>query len=193
VMRFGTWTGFVCLGLLAGCGGDSDDAAPTVDTGIDETKALSDVTESEARQACEHMRDAMRDVINTDTLVPSFCTLFALGPATSEASCNDMRDECIREANADPDVQMGGEIDFECDGDTSEFVGCDVSVGVLETCINDSLAGMNAALHRYSCRDAERLSSEDVEALDPFAFETPGSCQPLEDQCDGAGVITNQM
>jgi hypothetical protein len=192
VIRIEAWIGIVSLGLLAGCGGDSDDGPPTVDTGIDESKPLSDVTEGEARQACEHTRDAMRDMINPDTLVPSFCTLFALGEASDESSCNSMRDDCIREANEDPSL-ADAEVDFECDGDTTEFSGCDVTVGVLESCLNDSLSAMNAALHRYSCGDAGSFSSAELEELDPFAFETPASCQPLEDQCDGAGVLTNEM
>jgi hypothetical protein len=177
---------------LAGCGGDSDDASPTVDTGIDDTKVLSDVTESEARQACEHTRDAMREVMNPDTLIPQFCTLFALDGAADAASCNSAREQCIQQAKQDPELDEA-EIEFDCDGDTSQFVGCDVTVGALETCLNDSLAAMNAALHRYSCGDAERLSNEDQDSFDPFAFETPASCQPLEERCDGAGVIINEM
>src|SRR5688572_30820806 len=146
-----------CLGLLAGCGGDSDDGPPTVDTGIDESKPLSDVSEGEARQACENMRDAMRDVMNPDTLVPQFCTLFALSAASDEGSCNEMRSECIREANDDPALD-DAEVDFECDGDISEFASCDVTVGVLESCMNDSLSAMNAALRRFSCSDAGSFS-----------------------------------
>jgi hypothetical protein len=181
--------GLSCLGLLAGCGGDDDGgASTTVDTGIAEDKALSAVSSEEARSACEHMRDAMQEVIDPDSILNMVCTVMSAAATESEAECNQEKADCVAEYRD----QLGdsGEVDFECDGDTSEFQGCDVKVGVLESCLNDTLDEFRAVLSRYSCKDAGKIDSDQLDGLGSFDVEPPTSCQPLIDQCDGAGVIT---
>lgn len=181
--------GLSCLGLLAGCGGDDDEKSTQVDTGIAEDKALSDVTPDEARSACESMRTGMRDVIDADSLVNMVCTLMAASETETEGECVEQRADCV-EQYRDLAEEQAEEVDFECDGDTSQFEGCDVTVGVLESCLNDTLDQFRAVLSRYSCADAGQIDDADLEDLGAnLDVEPPASCQPLVDQCGGAGVI----
>jgi hypothetical protein len=179
--------GLTCFGLLAGCGGD-DDSSTQVDTGIAEDKALSDVTSEEAVTACEHMQEAMQDVIDPEAIVNMVCTLFAASSTTSEAECNQARSECIEQAREQAQ-EAAEEVELECDGDTSEFEGCDVTVGVLESCLNDTLDQFREVLSQYSCADAGQIEDADLENLGNFDVEPPASCQPLIEQCGGAGVV----
>lgn len=177
------------MGLMAGCGGDDDGGSDRVDTGIAEDKALSAVTADEMRNACEGMRDAMRDVIDADSIVNMVCTLMAASESTTEAECNQQRSECVEEYR-DLAEEQAEEIDFDCDGDVSQFAGCDVTVGVLESCLTDTLSQFRAVLSRYSCADAGQIDDADLENLGAnFDVDPPASCEPLVDQCGGAGVI----
>ena len=181
--------GLSCFGLLAGCGGDDDGGSGTFDTGIAEDKALSAVTPDEARNACESMRSAVQGVVDADSIVNMVCTLMAASETETESACNQQRADCV-EQYRDLAEEQAEEIDFECDGDTSQFEGCDVSVGVLESCLNDTLAQFRAVLSRYSCEDAGQIDDADLEDLGAnFDVEPPASCQPLVDQCQGVGVI----
>jgi hypothetical protein len=180
--------GLSCFGLLAGCGGDDDDSSSTrVDTGIAEDKALSDVTADEYRTACESMGEQMSAVINPDALLDFYCTVTSAALTDSEAECNDEKANCLEESG---DLLDGaGELDFDCDS-VSEFEGCDVTVGQLESCLSDTLAVFSGVLHQYSCEDAGTLSEDDISDIGAsFDREPPASCQPLVDQCEGAGVI----
>jgi hypothetical protein len=181
--------GLSCFGLLAGCGGDDDGSSTQVDTGIAEDKALSDVTADEMRNACESMRGAMQDVIDADSIVNMVCTLMAASETETEGECNQQRAECVDQFR-DLAEEQAEEIDFECDGDVSQFAGCDVTVGVLESCLNDTLAQFRAVLSQYSCEDAGQIDDADLENLGAnFDVDPPASCEPLVDQCGGAGVI----
>jgi hypothetical protein len=182
--------GLSCLGLLAGCGGDDDGGSSTqVDTGIAKDKALSSVTSEEAQNACESMRDAMQDVIDPDSIINMFCTVLSAANTSDEASCNQQKAECIEQAREQADEVE--EVDFDCDGDTTEFEGCDVTVGVLESCLNDTLQVFRSVLTQYSCKDAGTISDAEFEEIGNFDIEPPASCEPLIDQCDGAGVISS--
>ncbi|MET0409912.1 MAG: hypothetical protein ABW217_01385 [Polyangiaceae bacterium] len=180
--------GLSCFGLLAGCGGDDDGGSSTqVDTGIAEDKALSDVTSEEYRGACENMGDQMREVINPDAVLNLYCTVMAAAQTETEAECNDEKADCLEESR--DLLGDAGEIELDCSS-VSEFQGCDVTVGVLESCLTDTLDVFRSVLGRYSCADAGTLSEEAFDEIGAsLDAEPPASCEPLIDQCDGAGVI----
>lgn len=180
----------VCVGIWIGCGSGDGGGTTDIDFGIASDKALSDVTSEEMMTACERTRDAMQSMINPDRLVPKVCTLMAVGPAETEAECVQLRDECLElfAQNSEQAGELESAGDIECDGDVSEFEGCDVTVGELETCLNDSLDAILAVFDQYTCADAAGVDGDEFAGLD-LDLEPPASCQPLVDRCDGAGLV----
>lgn len=167
-------------GVAAGCGGDSEGNAAS--TGLPPTKLLSDITEDEAQQACERLRDSFQQRFNEQTLIESFCTMYSAAVATTPDSCNDFRDACTEEA-AQPgsdvmDLDLDA-IDFGCEMAEVEDCG-DATVADLERCFNDTLNLLDGMLNRYSCADAAMVEADDLEGLD---FEPAPSCEVVS--CGG--------
>lgn len=178
------------MGLAAGCGGDDDGGSTQIDLGVADDKALSDMSEDEAKNACERAAETIQSVLDPKKLASSICTLMAVSITDSESQCNEMRKACLDSVEQSSDEFGDFTADMDCEQTSNDFVGCDVTVGQLEDCMNDSLRAFLAVFDGYSCKDAGKVSSEELDGLEAaFDVEPPASCQPLIDECGGAGVM----
>jgi hypothetical protein len=170
-------------GMALGCGGDDADGGGDVTTGIAPSKLLSDITPSEAAQACERLGAGFDRVLTREVLVRSICTLVGAATADTPAACTTTRDMCVQEANqAGSDIMMGiemGEVDFDC-GDGASLTECTATVGQLEACFNDTLDLVSATLEGLSCDDAASVEMEDLENFAQTTFQTAPSCENVD-------------
>jgi len=169
--------------VALGCGGGDSDGGD-VSTGIAPSKLLADVTPSEAAQACERLEAGFSAVVSEDVIIRTVCTLFGAASEDTPAACVTQRDTCIQQANqAGSETMMGVSMvstDFEC-GDGASLTACTATVGQLETCFNDTLDLVSAALGQVSCDDAASITMDDVDSFGEDTFGTaPSSCENLD-------------
>jgi hypothetical protein len=168
--------------LAAGCGGGDSDSDSEVTTGLAQSKLLSDVSESEAAQACERLQAGIDSRLTREVFVKAVCTLVSAASASTPAECESLRDDCIGQAD-----QQGSEVaqavdeqgvDLECSGD-ADLTACTGTVGQLETCFNDTLDQFDALLHAITCADAGTVAAEDVDGFGDD-MEPPASCDAVD-------------
>ena len=143
---------------LAACGGDSQDppGSGALDTGIDEDKALGDVSDAEAVQACNRLGAALEQRLPGELISRQTCTLFAIGEDSASA-CSASRDDCI--ASSD-EVDTYDPADCE-DTNADELEGCTATVGELETCTDEYTSELKGLLDRLSCDNAGTSRAND--------------------------------
>lgn len=167
------------IGAAVGCGGDSDSGG-SADTGLPPTQLLSDVTPSEARQACEAVVDSFQRRFSQERITRATCTIAAALQSENASACNSFRDGCIENAmEPGSETMMELEIGFDdpeqCE--MAEFPDCgDTTVADLETCLADAQELMDAVLTRFDCSDAGNIDLDDIESL---GFEPPASCETV--------------
>lgn len=166
--------------LAAGCGGDDSDSDGDVTTGIAPSTLLSDVSAEDAAAACQRLQAGFERALPDDVLIRTVCTLVAASATETEAACEDLRDDCLEEANtAGSETMMeleGTGLEFECDGSASLSECTGGTVGDLETCFNDTLDLLDATLGQVSCARAGMI---DMESFGE-GVESPASCDAVQ-------------
>jgi hypothetical protein len=171
----------VITSLAAGCGGDDDDdSSGDVSTGIAPSTLLSDVSAEDSQNACERVQAGFERALPNDVLIRAVCTLGAASATETQADCEELRDQCLEEANtAGSETMMeldGATFEFECDGggNLSECTGG--TVGDLEACLNDTLDLLDATLGQVSCAQAGMVDTESFGA----DVQEPASCAAVQ-------------
>jgi hypothetical protein len=104
----------VALPFLA-CGGDGEGGDPgRLDTGIDESRSLSSVSEAEARQACERTEQTFNARFGPSVIARVGCEGQAAAQTSEPAACRSAANECLA-MDASP-IEDADVPDFECDG-----------------------------------------------------------------------------
>jgi hypothetical protein len=175
-----------CAGLAGACGGGG--GGSSVDTGLSETRLLSDVTPEEATNACEAIERSFTTRLSPETIVRAVCEMFGAVFTQNAADCRTMADTCVQDAeNGDGDISLDElRQDFDCETESvgDDLEGCSATVGDLEACFEDTISLMESTLTRFSCQDAGTLTQADREAMEGFGdLEPPASCQVLSEQC----------
>ncbi|HEY3496796.1 MAG TPA: hypothetical protein VGK73_18990 [Polyangiaceae bacterium] len=154
-------------GALA-CGDDGGSNG----SGVSGSKALSDVTASEAEKVCEWIEE------QASSIQPSkkqLCTALAISLTTDEQSCDALVDECVK---ADPiDPEPGEEEEEDACADADELVtSCEtVTVSEFETCMKAYVDAVEREIASASCARAG-------EELD-FDAQPPPACRKIEQEC----------
>jgi hypothetical protein len=193
MIGWGIGSAFVAMGWCVGCGDDGDGGGGDVTTGIAPSKLLSDVTPSEAAQACQRFQAGIEARLSRAELVRSACTLFGAAFADTAADCATQRDMCIQQADqAGSQTMMAIEMnEFELDCSEGASLECSSgTVGQLETCFNDMLDAARAALSGWSCDDAATLTMDDLENFGDQFAESPASCESID--CGEGGPFDMQ-
>jgi hypothetical protein len=171
------------VGVSAACGGGDSGGGGDVTTGIAPSKLLADITPSEAEQACERLQAGFLATISPTVVMRTVCTLLGAAAEDTAADCATARDACIQEANQEGSETMmnlaSASVSFEC-GDGAVLTECNTTVGQLETCFNDTLDQIAAALGQVSCDDAASVSMDDFENFAQTTFVTAPSCENID-------------
>jgi hypothetical protein len=156
---------FSVLGVLA-CG-ESDDGG----SGVSGSTKVSDLSASEAKSVCTNLQAKfMRTGAATAKIT---CTAQAL--ALSPSSCASTVDDCVAQAEDDPDF------DLDCEGDDGDSAGvpedcADVTVSEIEACVEATAKQTEALAAKLSCSsDLADFSNTDTTA--------PAACTKLADRC----------
>ena len=166
--------------LAAGCGGDDSDSGGDVTTGIAPSTLLSDVSGEDAADACDRLQAGFERALPDSLLARAVCTLVAASATETQAECEDLRDECLEEANtAGSETMMQIEstgLDFDCNDGASLSECTGGTVGDLETCFNDTIDLLDATLNGISCAQA---GMTDFESFGQ-GVEPPASCDAVQ-------------
>lgn len=178
-----------CLLLAAQCGGDSDGggASGNVDTGIEETTPLGDVTPEQAAQACESLEAAVDVRFSSERQTRATCEVLGALVAADPGSCRDVAAQCVSDPPEGLDEM--GEIPTAEDlteagcGDVSAYEGCTATIGEYETCLNDQLDVFDQLLEQFGCDNAPIDISEFP--ADGADIPTASSCTAFDMKCPG--------
>ncbi|MEY4543865.1 MAG: hypothetical protein RL685_60 [Pseudomonadota bacterium] len=180
-------------GALGGCGGDSTGESSGVDTGLAESTALRDVTSDQSVTACQNIRGAINEQFGVEQNVRKACELMGAALTDTPAACATQADSCVTQVDegTNPFFQRA-DLDFatalECDGDTSDYADCDVTVGELESCMDARLVQVQELFAQFSCAAAATIGIGDAQMLTAQIGdrETPAACQRLSAECPRA-------
>jgi hypothetical protein len=192
--KFGLW---LSLGGALACGGDS--SGKRVDTGLPEATALRDVTSSESQSACENVRSSIQAEFTLEKNTRSACELFGAALTETSEECQVRADTCVDQTESGSNPLFNREqLDFaggfECDGDTSAFEGCSVTVGEYENCMDAQIERMQALFARYTCAQAASIQTGDAQTFvqELSNPETPAACERLQTECPEAAPFTGE-
>ena len=193
------------VGLALGCGGESSDgegnggggagageAGAAVDTGLPEQAPLSSVTPEQYANACASLRANVQERLGPDRAVRGVCEVYEGALTDDPAQCRSSAESCVLDVNAGngPAGITREQLDFtsfEC-GDTGDLQGCDVTVGELETCLDDRMTAIEQVLDGNDCANAASVSLATLTQLLGIGSTLPQSCSRLE-QCPGLAPI----
>lgn len=181
----------VILALVA-CddGGGGGGGTVEVDTEIEESKKVSELTEEEAQQFCDRVEAIYEGTVDYNRLCEAFGAAFTPSPDI----CRQSIPECVQSfQNPEEGVSFSvdpGAVDCMLT-DSAARENCDVTIEELEACWGDAMAAANGVA--VSCNDAgnaARLQQiadaaangpEDIPSCAPIAAACPGLIQdPLD-------------
>lgn len=176
---------------LGGCGGDSESSG--IDTGLAESTVLRDVTSAESITACQNIQRAIQKELGVDQTVGKACELLGAALTDTTGECQTRATSCVTETNdgSNPFFRRD-DLDFaavlECDGDTSAYAECDVTVGELESCMDARLTQVQELFAQFTCDAAATIDLADAQQYiaQVGERETPGACQRLQAECPRA-------
>jgi hypothetical protein len=165
----------------------------SLDTGLSESVALSELTEDEQIAACEATNDYMGSMAMSDAEMQHMgcidmaaCVKVLSFEDYTEAVCQTMYDECMGSG-----MGLGMEMDEPSDCTAEGLSACtDVTAGDMEACTNaymaESMAAM-AAANAMTCADimAAMEAGEGEEAMEPT---TPAACVTVADGCPAVAM-----
>lgn len=190
-----------CLALTStlGCGDDDDGdggggsgRTAAVDSGVDDSKALSSLTDAEVQQLSQGFASAAQSSEFIDAICKMsgvFSSAF-LGGAGADPSaaptdeqkqmCNQMYDQCKTAAAQNPaatDLSNAGT--YTLPASATGLAGCNVTVGELEACWTEQLKLISDIFGSLSCDAPGQLNLE-------ATATPPAACTNFATQCSAA-------
>ncbi len=190
------WVG-LAASALCGCGGESEGSR--VDTGLPESTALRDISSSDAISACENIRGAIQQEVGVEQTVRKACELFGAALTDTTDACQTQAASCVSQTNDGTNPLFSREdLDFaavlECNGDTSAYTDCEVTVAELEGCMDARLTQVEELFAQFSCGNAATIDSSDAQGFiaQLSEREAPAACQRLQAECPRAEPFSDQ-
>lgn len=179
------------------CGGEG--SSSRVDTGLAESTVLRDVTSAESITACQNLRAAIERDFSVDHTLGKACELLGAAMTDDTAACQTQASSCVTRTNEGNNAFFNREsLDFaaalECEGDTSAFTDCEVTVGEFEDCMEARLAQVEELFSRFTCTAAATIEVSDAQAYisELGNRETPAACQRLVTECPRAEPFSDR-
>lgn len=171
------------VALMVGCGGGGGG----INSGVDESKPASEVTDAEAEDICQATSDYAASKIDSQEFACRGQALVvgilaaADGDEAMQAACSDAYDACLEAEPEEPEED-------DCTGVTASVADCDdsVTVGDVQTCLSDNVdAAVDAADQIPSCSELTLEYIEDAAENPPEEPDPPASCEVVYDACPG--------
>lgn len=170
------------VALMVGCGGGGG-----INSGVDESKPASEVTDDEAEAVCEAAADYAASKFDdqefscrTVGLIAGTLSV-ADGDEAMQEACSVAYDACLETEPEEPE-------ETDCSDASANTADCDdtVTVGEVQTCLEDSIdAGVAAADQLPSCSELTVEYVEDLAENPPEEPEDPASCEVVYEACPG--------
>jgi hypothetical protein len=181
----------MALAALCACGGDSQSSG--IDTGLAESTVLRDITSAESITACQNIRSAVQEEFGVDQTLRKACELMGAALTDTTDECQTQATSCVTQTNDGTNAFFRREdLDFaaalECNGDTSDFTDCDVTVGEFESCMDARLEQVEELFAQFTCDAAATIDAGDAQMYISQLGdrETPSACQRLQAECPRA-------
>jgi hypothetical protein len=204
--RFEQWALAVGLALTVGCGDDGSDGEDgggqttepgEIDTGLPEETQLQDVSTQEYANACESLRQSVSERLGPDRAVRGVCEVYSGAFVDDPAQCRSGADTCVTSVNAGngPAGITRQSLDFtafEC-GDAGDLQGCTVTVGELETCLDDRMTAIEQLLEGNDCDNAASVNLLTATSLLDVGSMLPPSCAGVQDECPSLAPLVGPV
>jgi hypothetical protein len=173
---------FACGGDSGGGNGNNGGGSTTVNSGVDDSKPLSMLSDAEVQQLGESFGNASEGL--ADGMCKFFAKFGALGlssdpnaaPTAAQVdACNDAYAECKA---MPPSMAPASMFSTEVPTNAAAFAGCNVTVAQFEACLSATLTALTQVLGAVSCTSSG--------VPDTAAFDTePAACAEYSAQCAG--------
>jgi len=155
-----------------------------IDSGVDDDKRASDLTPEEYGRVCQAISDGVANSTSPERQHELSCRVrgFIAGAvanvvsdstSTIRAACQENYDECVAEGPG-PNVMATM---LDCSGTSTT---CDVTVGEIEKCGNDTLAWVEDVRARYPTCNQLNANSFGENAAQSEAPQRPTSCDVFQ-------------
>ncbi|MCI5065333.1 hypothetical protein MRY87_06380 [bacterium] len=203
---------FLSLGAFTGCGGGSAGTG-IYSSGLDTERPLKTLTDDEHVKLCRSIAEQTLRIVQEE----SFCTFFGVisetvfsggfqfGDEMSEETplessveddfsllCEDVQSSCQEGFSDLVSQQSDEEIVMSCTvSPVPQLVGCDVSIGELERCIDQDINQFLAISSTFTCDDAGDLDRLETALSELQGVPRSPECLSIEQKCPG--VFTESL
>ncbi len=160
---------FVSGGL--GCANEESDDAHVFESGVSDSKMLSELEEAEIRSGCEALAAYQTSAVSIDEAHRAECAMAVVFGV--EGSCETVMDECL--ASEPAEYEEPEDVMEFCPLASPAAAECGVTVAEFEACMNALTHEFKEYVSRISC---ELLTSEDA-----LWWDEPEECDTLIESC----------
>lgn len=173
------------LALVTSCGGGSDDGG-NFSTGLDGSKQVSDLSDSDFKKVCDAEEKWASSVLSEQEAKEFGCQLTAFATAAFagaggdaaqlKMACKAAYDACLKQP---PPSSMMPSTMKMC----NKPANCTATVAEIEACYTDSAASLEMLKQALTC---DALANTSM----PPAIQEPASCKTLDMKCPGLSPDT---
>ena len=168
------------LPLVIGCGGDD---SVTLDSGLNESTPVTELSSTQIDQLCQAAAEATASLSTSDV-----CALIAFSEGDSAQECEQFMSMCTEYASWDTEQLKANCVEeFDQIWNTPEPDRCHATVGQIEGCANEIYAVFPTLADEFPCSDAG--DPERHNALQTQADASTPTCQEIEAAYDGCPEI----
>lgn len=179
----------LALGLGAmGC--DNDDSENKLDTGVDNSALLKDISAAQASSICEKVGGFFLAVVNQDTLCNAVGVAADLAQtaggvrAAERTACADVVAQCKNDTSGWQQYMDSFNWKTQCQtslGNTEIRIGCSATVGDLDKCYEEMVQVTNTVLGKVKCGMTLSSLTNLRNELSPSSV---ASCQAIAEKCE---------
>jgi hypothetical protein len=147
-------------------------------TGVPPETVLDEASPADLQDLCVAVSNEMLTLV-TGPFQRAVCTGLGVSLDSPLASCQELRAECINEAEP-PDVTNCNTIN------AAAFDACDTTVGEAEDCMRQLRANITAVDRQLSCA----LTPDDLERIDTDNL-FPAHCTAIAEECPALAMLLN--
>jgi hypothetical protein len=168
----------ILIALALGCGDDG--SGSVYSSGIDKTREADELDDKEKEQFCKTIETHVSVTVGLDEVARIACAPIALLTSTSRDACEELLDECARDA---PKVSLArAEREQECFDSLS---ACEADISTLEGCVDVNVRALRTVIERISCaRFGDSTVQQDLDEA-----RTAAGCAMASGSCRDAVLL----
>jgi hypothetical protein len=170
---------FFLLIALGSCGDDGSNSI--FSSGIeDRDKTADTLGDDEKETFCSDVESHLKVTVGLEEVMRVACAPLALLTSTSREACEELLDECARDA---PKITLAREQrEQEC---FDSLAACEADVSTLEGCVDVNVRALRSVLERVSCaRFGDSSVQDDIDEA-----RTAAACAKASNSCRDAVLL----